>query len=417
MSIRFSRFLGRAVSIFAAALVLASTASALISEQVIFNFTVATGGNPESSLLQDSAGRLYGTTYDGGDVNCGFSSGCGVVFELAPKAGGTWNYRQLYVFKNPTDGLSPRGNLLFDPAGSLYGITEAGGGAPLYPGTVYKLTPAGSGAWTKSTIHVFGSSGDGTDPRDGLTMDAAGNLYGTTYRGGAYGAGTVYELMTNSDGSWTEKVLYSFGAQKRDGASPWAGVTLDTTGNLFGTTELGGTANLGTVFELSPDASGGWVESTIYSLKNLGWQYPISPVLLDSAGHLYVTTTGGPYSTGNIFELAQRSDGSWGAKLLYAFGGYPTDGGDPQGPLVFDKAGNLYGATYAGGSSGTNHGTVYKLIPHSNGTWSETVIYSFTDTDGMEPAGGVTFGKRGVLYGTTQYGGSANLGTVFEITP
>jgi uncharacterized repeat protein (TIGR03803 family) len=401
MTGRQSNFMKCAVGMFAAVLVLASAASAQVSEQVIFNFTGDNGSGPQSPLIQDASGRLYGTTVQGGSTD-----GFGAVFALAPKTDGSWNYHLLYSFLGGQDGQDPYGRVVFDTAGNLYGTAGT---------VVFKLSPSGGGQWTEMAIHTFSDPTDGSDILAGLTRDAAGNLYGTAALGGTFGNGMVFELSPNSDGSWTETVLHSFGALP-DGALPQAEVILDTAGNVYGTTPQGGTFNQGTVFELSP-ASGGWTESVLYSFTGTPGDQgrPESPLWLDPSGNLFGTTMGA-CCNGTVFELVRGPGGTWTEKTLHTFragkdGFWPIDGG-----LVPDKAGNLYSTTVGGGSIG--YGTVFALRPNSDGSWTERPIYSFASgTDGANPLQGVVFGKGGVLYGTTQGGGSAGLGTVFKITP
>jgi uncharacterized repeat protein (TIGR03803 family) len=408
MTGRPSLVLFHAVCLFAAALVLAGAASAQVSEQLIFSFTGNFGNLPLSPLLRDASGRLYGTTLEGGKESsqCG-TRGCGLVFELVPKVGG-WSYRGLYPFHGD-DGYGPSGSLVFDAAGNLYGITQNGGANDL--GAVFKLSPA-AGKWTETLIHSFGGAPDGSFPVSGLTEDAAGNLYGTTSGGGASASGSVYKLTPNSDGSWTETVIYSFGGMP-DGRLPAAEVVLDSKGNLYGTTEGGGASNLGTVFELSL-ASGVWTESVLHSFSgspdDLG--QPEAPLCMDSAGDLFGTAAGG---LGAAFELVRNSDGSWTETQLHGFG-VLHDGFEPISGLVPGGGGSLYGTTYGGGTHGS--GTVYELRPGSGGRWTENVIYNFGyDTgDGEGPATTVTFGNN-ALYGTTSAGGSSAEGAVFQITP
>jgi uncharacterized repeat protein (TIGR03803 family) len=411
----FRRILPLLVTLLAMTLFFASNIWAQVTEQDLHDFD-STGNQGQSTLLQDSTGRLFGTTYTGGNLNCGFSEGCGTVFVLHQVAG-AWGYTRLYTFHTTTEGLEPRGNLVFDAAGNLYGTTASGGGAA-FPGTVFKLTAPGSGRSTLTNIHVFGGSGDGTVPWGGLTIDASGNLYGTTRSGGAHSKGTVFKLTPSSDGSWSESVLYSFGASSSDGNQPMVTVTLDTAGNIYGTTEFGGTKNFGTVFQLSPNSSGGWTETVIHSVTNNEWPYPVSPILIGATGKLYGSTSGGAFQRGEIFELAPGVGGTWTEKLIYTFNGTPSDGSGPEGPLVLDSAGNFYGTTVSGGLSGLNNGTVFQLHPNSDGAWSEHVVYSFAGgTDGIEPEAGITFGRGGAMFGMTVAGGTQGQGMIFQITP
>ena len=202
------------------------------------------------SLIFDAAGKLYGTTTTGG------TSGDGTVFELTPTGGGGWTEQVLYSFGNTPDGAYANAVPIFDAAGNLYGTTSEGG--TNRDGTVFELMPAGGGSWTETLLHSFNNNGtDGFLPNAGLIFDAAGNLYGTTYYGGAgggcqpNGCGTVVELTPTAGGGWTEQVLFSFNGT--DGAIPVAGLIFDATGKVYGTTTEGGTLNAGTVFELTPE--------------------------------------------------------------------------------------------------------------------------------------------------------------------
>jgi uncharacterized repeat protein (TIGR03803 family) len=405
----------RAVGMFAAVLVLSGTSLAQVSEQVIYNFTGKSGMSPNSRLVQDSSGRLYGTTLTGGDTTqfC-LNTGCGVVFALAPKKGGGWRYGALYAFTGGADGAVPGTNLLLDGAGNLYGVATLGGID--HNGVVFKLSPATGGHWTETVIYSFNpaNGSDGSGPSDGLTADAAGNLYGTTQYGGPQGFGTVFKLTPNADGSWSESVLYGFNAPT-DGCTVAGGVVFDNTGNLYGTTTFCGAFGLGNVFQLSLNSSGDWTENILYSFSGCCPNNPSGPLLLDATGNVYGTgpNPGGGY----IYQLVKGSGGSWTENIIYTF--RSQDGSEPAGGLVADIKGNLYGATLLGGTQfGNGNGVVFKLTPHPDGRWTESVLYAFADgSDGLEPMYGVSLGKGGVIYGTTFYGGSAGDGTVFKLTP
>jgi uncharacterized repeat protein (TIGR03803 family) len=298
------------------------------------------------------------------------------------------------------DGQYPcYAGLTFDKKGNLYGTTFEGGAYGF--GTVFELTAAG----TEKVLHSFSSqAGDGFIPYAGLTFDKKGNLYGTTFEGGAYGSGTVFELTKKG----TEKVLYSFGSQAGDGQYPHAGLTFDKKGNLYGTTFEGGAYGYGMVFELT--AAG--TEKVLYSFGSQGGDgyYPYAGLTFDKKGNLYGTTfVGGAYGYGTVFELTKKGT----EKVLYSFGSQGGDGYYPYAGLTFDKTGNLYGTTNGGGGYGG--GTVFELT--AAGT--EKVLYSFGSQagDGHVPEAGLTFDKKGNLYGTTNYGGAYGYGTVFELTP
>jgi uncharacterized repeat protein (TIGR03803 family) len=270
--------------------VIATNAWAAPREIVLHNFNGKDGALSFAGLILDAAGNLYGTTALGG------AHGGGTVFELSPKASGGYSEKVLHSFTpNGRDGIGPCRSLTFDAAGDLYGTTKTGGTYDY--GTVFELTPMAGGDWTEKVVHNFGRGGDGQLPVANLISDGAGNLYGTTSDGGAYGLGTTFEL-TKLGGRWKEKVLYSFGNPKviSGGGVPYSGLILDTAGNLYGTTFYGvfhSACNCGTVFELSPKASGGYSEKVLHSFGKTDSKdgaSPISGVILDTAGNLYGTT-------------------------------------------------------------------------------------------------------------------------------
>jgi uncharacterized repeat protein (TIGR03803 family) len=332
------------------------------------------------------------------------------------------------------DGVFPNG-LIFDAAGVLYGTTEGGGGwgRPCNPtggcGTVFELSPEAGGGWTEQVLYSFCAQTDCTDgdePYAGLIFDAAGNLYGTTFYGGTYGYGTVFELTPEAGGGWTEKVVYSFNPNNgTDGAYPYAGLIFDNNGNLYGTTSYGGTYDYGMVFELTPAQGGGWTEQVLYSFNFNGTDGygPLACLIFDKAGNLFGTTVfGGTYDSGTVFELTPAEGGGWTEKVPHSFNGR-NDGANPYAGLILDENGNLYGTT-AGGQGRTheaganNAGTVFELMPTKGGGWAEKVLHSFSSNgrDGASPGAGLIFDAAGNLYGTTSLGGPYGFGTVFEIT-
>lgn len=250
-------------------------------------------------------------------------------------------------------------------------------------------TPTAGGGWTERVLHNFGNGVDGASPWAGLIIDATGNLYGTTHDGGTYGVGTVFELTPTGGGGWTEKVLHSFNFT--DGGGPYGGLVMDAAGNLYGTTYAGGSGGWGTVFELTPTGGGGWTEKVLFSFGDIGGG-PYAGLIFDSAGNLYGTTIGGgTYGYGRVFELTPTGGGGWTEKVLHSFGIInATDGAGPYAGLIFDSAGNLYGTTYSGPViNGAYVGTVFELQP-TGGGWRETVLYSFSNgTDGSSPYGGL----------------------------
>jgi uncharacterized repeat protein (TIGR03803 family) len=245
-------------------------------------------------------------------------------------------------------GSDPEGAPIFDAAGNLYASTCFG--AEYNHGSVVELTPAGDGSWTETVLHVFTARGtDGHCPRGSLVLDSAGNLYGTTDLGGAYNLGTVFELSPSAGGSWTETLLHHFGSG-HDGVSPIAGLIFDATGNLYGTTIAGGAYSSGTVFELSPTASENWTENILHSFHHDSSDgiEPAASLTFDTFGNLYGTTAfGGSYNLGTVFELTPGVDGAWTEITLYSFGA-DKDGKNPYSSVTFDAAGNLYGTTSEG---------------------------------------------------------------------
>jgi uncharacterized repeat protein (TIGR03803 family) len=312
---------------------------------------------------------------------------------LAPHSARAQTETVLYSFKGgPSDGRWPYAGVIRDKAGNLYGTTWYGG--VRNKGTVFKLTKSG-----ERLVHSFGGSPDGDTPLAGLIRDAAGNIYGTTTAGGTYGLGTIFQL--NSGGK--ETLSHSFAGAPTDGWYPLATLIADTSGNLYGTTISGGASNLGTVFEL--DAAGN--ETVLYSFTavNGDGQSPNGGLVRDSQGNLYGTTVYGGLSTfGTVFKL----DVNGKETVLYSFAG-GTDGTIPEGSMVMDPAGNLYGATADGGIAGA--GTIFKVDP----TGKETVLYTFEHPgDAAYPQGGLIRDKAGNLYGTATAGGKNDFGAVFK---
>lgn len=267
----------------------------------------------------------------------------------------------------------------------------------------------------------------------GLVFDNAGNLYGTTQRGGANAGGTVFELSPAEGGDWTETVLYNFCAQTNcaDGGLPFAGLVMDGLGNLYGTTITGGTysggtcggGGCGTVFELSPPTQGdAWVETVLWNFKgnlNNDAALPIGRLNWDAVGNLYGTTESGgnSVSRGTVFELSPISGGGWSESLLYIFcaNGPPCpDGIEPMAGVSFDASGNIYGTTSSGAFDG-KWGTAYRLTPQG-GSWAETTLYKFTPQSGGSPQSVVNFDAVGNLYGTVSAGGQG-CGGVWRLTP
>jgi uncharacterized repeat protein (TIGR03803 family) len=397
------------------------------TEKVLYSFSGSDGFLPTGTLIFDAFGNLYGTTSAGGNTKCG--EGCGTVFELMPDSAGGWTESVIYTFQGGSDGYSPSSGLIADRFGNLYGTTYAGGTLWACPGgcgTVFQLTPTAAG-WTKTILHAFTAGLDGANPQGGLTIDKADNLYGTTTDGGGStvcpprGCGTVFRLTPVSGGGWKEKVLHAFQGNG-DGMDPTVGVTLDKAGNLYGTTfgdniTCGG--KCGTVFELVKVGTS-YTESLLYTFQGESdGEFPSSRLIIDALGNLYGTTNAGGITgcggtgCGAVFRLTPNSGGAWSESVIYAFQPH-NDAAFPGGNIIL-KDGSLYG-TAGGGTAGL--GTIFELSRNFNGDWTESLLYSFQGGtgDGVGP-GGLVFDKAGNLYGTTGVGGASDKGTVFELTP
>jgi len=311
----------------------------------------------------------------------------------------------LYSFAGGSDGANPHASLVRDTAGNLYGTTVYGG-----------LNGCAGGCGTvfkvdktrkETVLYEFIGGPDGAHPYAGLLRDSAGNLYGATTQGGALGLGVVFKVDTTGN----QTVLHSFAGGPADGESPFAGLIRDAAGNLYGTTQNGGHSNFGTVFML--DTTG--KETVLYSFSggaDGGYPY-YGHLIRDAAGNLYGATFEGgskacPAGCGVVFRL----DKTGKETVLYSFTGGTSDGQFPFAGLVADAAGNLYGTTYLGGAFGS--GTLFKLDKNGN----ETVLVSLAfSTDGAYPYAGLIRDSAGSLYGTTETGGSAFAGTVFKLVP
>jgi uncharacterized repeat protein (TIGR03803 family) len=365
------------------------------TEKLIHSFAEGTDGAlPYAGLIGDSKGNGYGTTYLGGKSPACLL-GCGTVYKISPSG----NLTIVHAFVGgTTDGCIPRGLLVIDKSGNLYGTTPGCG--TNNAGTAFKISSSG----TETILHNFGLPGDGSEPQCALAIDAQGNLYGTTPLGGAYSAGTVFKVTP----SGVETVVYSF-TGAADGKMPIAGLIFGARGNLYGTTSVGGLYGRGTVFELSPSGA----ETVLYSFAGgSDGNSPQAGLVLDKRGYLYGTTIfGGTSDFGTVFVLNPSTKQD---KILHSFS-MNGDGYEPSAGVVLDTAQlNLYGTTMSGGSF--SHGTLYKVSLSG----AETIVYNFGsagDGDGAAPYGTVVLDSKANIYGTTSAGGAHNLGTVYRITP
>jgi hypothetical protein len=375
-------------------LLLAIPAPAATKYKVLYNFHGGNdaGGPLYGALALDKNGNLFGTAGGGGkNDKCGGS--CGTVFELAPHANGKWSETVIFRFQSSGTGFWPFGGVIVDNSGNLYGTT-ASGGAHYNNGNAFVLQPNASG-WIESVLYNFG--GRYGSPQSGLVRDAK-NLYGA--------ADSLYELSPKDGGRWTERMLYQFhpqhGKDGTDGDGSGVPLVLDGMGNLYGATSGGGNYSqckvfsdgCGTVFELLSEGGGKWKEHVLYRFAQSSddGQRPMAGVVRDAHGNLYGTTSqGGKYQNGTIYELIRDKAGHWQEKILYSFRDV-ADGGMP-GPVIF------------------------KLAPVANGKWKYTVLHHFNGADGGQPWAGLTFGRKGEIYGTTSWGGEYLYGVAFELSP
>jgi hypothetical protein len=324
-------------------------------ESILYRFMGgADGATPQSSLVFDSAGNLYGTAVNGGNFDgaCGESDpdyGCGVVFELSPQAGGGWTERVIYSFTGLGDGAYPAANVTFDSAGNLYGTTQLGGqcqsdcGGVYGYGTVFELTPNGSPTWSEMTLYAFQGGPDGGVPLAGLTFDQQGNIYGTN------SLGAIFQLAPRSGQgqSWTFSTI---------GYGGPGGLTFDSAGTLYGASS----GKPGFAYELSPSGNGGWKQSTLYTFNSRNYD-PVGGVVFDSKGHMYGSLEG--TSCGGLYRL-EDIKGAWTEAEMDFYTGHSGPCG-PEATPIFGKWGAAYGTSVEGGScpNGKICGTVFGILP------------------------------------------------------
>ena len=405
------------LAIVFALVIIAAPATQAQSFSVLYTFTYgANAGYLWAGLTEDTAGNFYGTTNDGG------SAGYGSVFKLE-RSGSGWVFTTLYSFAGGDDGAYPESRVVLAPDGSLYGTTANGGGSGCFDGfgcgTVFHLTASSAAPnprlapWNETVVYRFSGS-DGGNPEGDLTFDQSGNIYGTTQYGGSTNNGAIYELTPAGEG-WTEAVLYS-AQDSGNCAIPYGGVVMDRSGNLYGVFS-GGPGTGGAVYQLSPSQSG-WTEQTLqtFSLGGSGGSLPRGGLTFDSFGNLYGSTAAyGVNGGGTVFELTP-ANGGWTFNTLYNL---PGTSWGPLAELVLDSAGNLYGTTYGGGTY--NNGTAFKLTT-ANGGWTYSVLHNFRGGwDGGGPQSNLVFDSTGNLYGTTSWSVGPTpyptTGNIFEITP
>jgi uncharacterized repeat protein (TIGR03803 family) len=365
---------------------------------------------------------------------------------LSPNGSGQWTEKTIYAFQGGgSDGSWPLFSLTSDEAGNLYGVTNEGGGLGNCNstgggcGTVFELTPTGSGQWTESVLARFDNVTTGYSPSSGLFVNAQGQLFGEMTWGANLGQnGTLYELTSNS-GQWNLATVSGFADS--DGFIPFTALVADSKGNLYGTTAYGGNFGIGAVYEVTPASGGHFNEKMIYSFPSGGHGVggPFRPstlpsaLILDSAGNLYgEAEAGGDKNAGMVYELSPAANGTWMETTLYSFPS-GVGGNGPTGGLVMDPSGNLYGTTEYGGlgvqgSQQSGNGIVFELIRGQNGAWSKKTLYQFAGyPDGSQSTASLIFDSAGNLYGTTTAGGNGTCtntkgaivgcGAAFELSP
>jgi uncharacterized repeat protein (TIGR03803 family) len=368
------------------------------------------GSSPEGLIAVDSAGNVYGSTPFGGNGGgpCAPLDGCGMVFR-ALNRNGSFIYTPLYLFHGGNDGGQPLAGVTLGPDGTVYGTTLFGGGNGCGGngcGTVFRLTPPPTFCrmvlcgWDETVIYRYTGGSGPFNFFGGVVVDAGGNVYGASFNGGNFGGGAVYKLSPAGGGNYTETTLYSF-TGAHDGAEPAGDLAMDAAGNIYGTAEYGGPDGFGTVFKLVREAEG-YSFQLLYAFTNgADGNSPQGSVVLDSAGNLYGTSGNG----GGVFQITPSGVYSLIDPIL----------GGLQAPISIDSAGNIYSTTYGGGQN--DDGSVFEDT-YSSGTWTHHVIFSFGGGFGGLPLSDVGFDSSGNMYVTSTFGGQGGAqGTLVQITP
>jgi uncharacterized repeat protein (TIGR03803 family) len=396
-----SRLLGSAVAL-PVVLLLAVLAPAQ-TFTTLYNFAgEGDGGWPWAAVIQDKLGNLYGTALVGGNLGCG-GGGCGVVFEVS--SAGTESV--LHIFTRGTDGFYSYTPLIRDNKGNLYGVTSYGGVNRCTEGcgVVFKLNTTGK----ETLLHSFaGDTSDGCGPFQGLVMDNAGNLYGTTFYCGSSNGGTIFKIDT----AGKETILHSFAGGASDGRWPGYGhLVIDEKGNLYGLTQDGGSTGCsgngcGVLYKLTP--KGEYIVLHIFAGGSSDGCNPAGSVAMDKVGNLYGTTQScGSSNYGTVWKVSKKGRET----ILHHFAGYPSDGCYPVAGVSRDSKGNLYGVTVNCGSH--LGGAVYEL----RASGRLTLLHSFDYSDGAVPDGEVLLTDQGMLYGTSNQRGVYGFGTVWKYVP
>jgi hypothetical protein len=403
-------------AIFTAVLGAGSTVAQGQKLTTIYSFTGQNSGGeiPFSPLLFGARGSAYGTTSVGGTETCG------TVFKLTPPAEGKtkWIESSLYDFDCGLDGQQPN-DVLFDQKGNIFDTTLLGGNGNCFQGcgTIFELSPppGGKGAWTHTVLYNFAGGDDGAGPGN-LEWGLDGALYGTT-------GGTIFSFSFSA-GAWTKTILHSFPSSKNDGKGANYDIIIDSKGNIFGTTYEGGNGFYGTVFELSPPTQkgGAWVETILYNFTGSSdGGYPIGGLTFGNDSVIYGTASysGVPNRSGAAFSLTPPADAgtNWAYKVTHTFS-EKEDVATPATTMAIDAKGNLYGTAWNGGSQSCYDGCggIFKLAPGEDGTWKETILHEWGNSK-EDPNGSIVTLHDGLLYGTSEFFGPNDVGTIFTLTP
>lgn len=400
-ALTFKPLVGAAGTSQTTSFALSDVASAASTLTTLLNFNTTNGAHPFAGLAINAAGTLYGVTANGA------ASGYGSVYDLFLSNGAYTGPVQIAAFTN-TNGSAAHGTLIQDSAGDLFGTTNAGGASGY--GTVFEIVKGTM--WSAPVTLATFNGTNGSNALDGVIIDAAGDLFGTTNNGGANGYGTVYEIAKTTSGYAALTTLASFSSAT--GLYP-RGLVVDAAGNLFGETIQGGSATnaMGTVFEIAKTSSGYAAPATLVSFTGPNGANPVGGLLMDSAGNLFGETSGGgTASSGTVFELVKGTSGYGAAITLASFDG--VNQLSPKAALIADAKGDIFGTTYNGGPA--NDGSVFELVKTASGYSAPVTLITFNGTNGAFPQAGLVVDAAGDLFGTTTQGGTGNVGTVFEVS-
>lgn len=372
------------------------------------------GAGPFAGLTPDGKGNFFGTTQQSG------AFGGGTAYELSPDGSGNWNLSTIWNFGGPSDGSAPSFSMVRDKNGRLFGETQSGGAGS---GTVFVLTPPASAgeSWTESVIY----DGSAFHLYGGIALDSVGAIYGTQILGGTNNQGLVFKLTPLAGGGYSAATIYNFGGTfSGDAEEPYGLLSIDRSGNLYGTTHIGGSSNIGAVYKLTPPhgGTGAYTETVIYSFTGGATGcHPDGNLLLDRSGQIYGTTTecGGTANAGMVFRLSSPKSGSspWTETVIKRFGS-ATGGGQYASLTVNPKTTTLYGTSFYSGG----YGLVFQLTPPASGKgiWNETILHTFSGGfhgfDGGYPVGPLVWDASGTLYGVTNWETGLS-GTIFSLTP